>query len=236
MTATPTVPVPAVSDEEITREWNRILAMNSKRSRLAKLLASSMADELEKRGVTAADIDRLFPPAPPAPLAPPSPVPVDLEPAAVGYRARVKGSGDPWMLWNIDDRISEQERMTFEIELLYPASALQAVRTEAEATFRTEVEIAAATPLLDTDDPQFSTLSWMKARAQAALEKRPAPPTPDAVVAAIRAEAEERVRRETIEACAKAAESGASHTRIKAAIASRIRALSQPPSSTEGGT
>lgn len=50
-----------ITDQEIVEKWRQALRMHRKPSRLAKLIALSIADELEKDGVTEADIDRLFP-------------------------------------------------------------------------------------------------------------------------------------------------------------------------------
>jgi hypothetical protein len=50
-----------IADKEIAERWRQALRMHSKPSRLAKLIALQMVDELEKDGATDADIDRLFP-------------------------------------------------------------------------------------------------------------------------------------------------------------------------------
>lgn len=50
-----------MTDEKIIEKWRQALQMHSKPSRLAKLIALQLVDELEKDGVTEADIDRLFP-------------------------------------------------------------------------------------------------------------------------------------------------------------------------------
>lgn len=49
-----------MADDEIKTEWRRLIRLYQK-SRLGRALARVEADELERKGVTEADIDRLFP-------------------------------------------------------------------------------------------------------------------------------------------------------------------------------
>lgn len=48
------------SDDEIREEWRRLRRLASRNS-LGRKVAMLRADELESRGVTEQDIDRLFP-------------------------------------------------------------------------------------------------------------------------------------------------------------------------------
>lgn len=49
----------ALSDQEIKREWSRASRLYGKGKSLSKRLALSIVDDLEKAGVTEADIDRI---------------------------------------------------------------------------------------------------------------------------------------------------------------------------------